>query len=251
MSSTYKLAFELLTRDKKVEWFNIFPLIREVPSSEFFPVVRDAFHFIESYRKLEINNVIDTGKILFLSQELEPYMDKVYVPIKHSEIIEENIVLWSFDGKRVLREIIDILPFGELRKLQLVKAVMDKKLILTLGDNLKLDFLNYFFNFWQDILVRIEKKGKAEEFKKEWDKFIYESLSDVKHLFSHLTFETKPNFPYFYKNIAKSQEDELRAFLREAIKVVYDFAEKVLSKEEIDEAINNVLQNVEKFLLNK
>jgi hypothetical protein len=247
MSSTYKLAFELLTRDKKVEWFNIFPLIREVPSSEFFPVVRDAFYFIESYRKLEINNVIDTGKILFLSQELEPYMDKVYVPIKHSEIIEENIVLWSFDGKRVLREIIDILPFGELRKLQLVKAVMDKKLILTLGDNLKLDFLNYFFNFWQDILIRIEKKGKAEEFKKEWDKFIYESLSDVKHLFSHLTFETKPNFPYFYKNIAKSQEDELRAFLREAIKVVYDFAEKVLSKEEIDEAINNVLQNVEKF----
>jgi len=140
MPSAYKLTFEILTRDRKVEWFNIFPLIRDIPNSEFFSVIKDVFHFIESYRKLEINNVIDTGKILFLSQELEPYMEKVYVPIKHSEIIEENIVLWSFDGKRVLREMLDILPFGELRKLQLVKSVIDKKLVLPLGDNLKLDF---------------------------------------------------------------------------------------------------------------
>ncbi|MGB9767614.1 MAG: hypothetical protein ACPL08_01630 [Dictyoglomus turgidum] len=89
--------------------------------------------------------MIDTGKILFLSQELDPFMSKIYVPIKYSEVIEENIVLWSLDGKRTFKDVENILPFGDLRRLQLIKSVLDKKLVLPLGYNIKLDLLNYFF----------------------------------------------------------------------------------------------------------
>jgi hypothetical protein len=247
MILNYKLVFELLTRDKKVEWFNIFPLIKDIPNDDFFSIIKDVFYFIENYRKLEINSVIEAGKIMFLSQELEPYMEKIYVATKYSDIIEENIVLWFFDGQRNIKYILEILPFGELRKLQLIKNIMDKKLVLPLGHNLKLDLLNYFFVFWQDILTKLEKKGKGEEFKNKWDRFIYENLSDVKHIFSNLTFETKQNFPYFYRNIEKSNENELRAFLKDAIKVVIEYSKNIISNKDIEDSINMIFQNVERY----
>lgn len=247
ISPSYKLVFEVLTRDRKVEWFNIYPLIKDAPNNEYFQVIKDVFHFIESYRKLEVNNVIDTGKIIFLSQELEPRMSKIYVPIKYSEIIEENIVLWFFDGKRELKDILEILPFGELRKLQLVKSVLDKKLVLSLGENIKLDLLNYFFMFWQDISEKLSKVGKRIDFVRNWDSFISESLSDVKHLFSYLPSEQRQNFPYFFRNIAGSQEEELKAFLKEAIKIVLNFALNVLSKDEIDKSISGILEHLKSY----
>lgn len=247
ISPSYKLVFEVLTRDKKVEWFNVYPLIKDSPTNEYFQVIKDVFNFIESYRKLAVNNVIDTGKIIVLSQELEPKMSKIYVPIKYSDVIEENIVLWSFDGKRMIKEVLEILPFGELRKLQLVKSVLDKKLTLSLGDNVKLDLLNYFFMFWQDMTEKFNRVSKREEFVKEWDNFISESLSDVKHLFSYLPSEQRQNFPYFFRNIASSQEEELKAFLKDAIKVVLNFAFKVLSKEDIDKSINNILEHLKSY----
>ncbi|MFN3699070.1 MAG: DUF4388 domain-containing protein, partial [Dictyoglomus sp.] len=228
ISPNYKLVFEILTRDKRVEWFNIYPLIKDSPTNEYFKVIKDVFYFIESYRKLEVNNVIDAGKIIILSQDLEPKMSKIYVPIKYSDIIEENIVLWFFDGKRFIKDILDILPFGDLRKLQLVKSVLDKKLVLSLGENIRIDLLNYFFMFWQEITEKLNKISKREEFVKIWDNFIYESLSDVKHLFSYLPSEHRQNFPYFFRNIAQSQEEELRMFLKEATKVLLGYASKVL-----------------------
>lgn len=249
--TTYKLAFEILTRDKKVEWYNVYPLIKDAPSNEYFNVIKNVFYFIENYRKLEINNVIDTGKILFLSQELDPFMSKIYVPIKYSEVIEENIVLWSLDGKRTFKDVENILPFGDLRKLQLIKSVLDKKLVLPLGDNIKLDLLNYFFMAWQEMTAKFEKIGKREEFVKEWDRFISESLSDVKHLFSYLPSESKQNFPYFYRNIANSQEEELRAFLKEALKLIIDFASKTLPKEEVDNLINKIMDHAKTYASDK
>jgi len=248
--TTYKLVFEILTKDKKVEWYNVYPLIKDVHPDDYFNVIKEVFHFIENYRKLEINNVIDIGKIIFLSQELEPFMSKIYVPIKYSDIIEENIVLWALDGRRTLKDVENVLPFGELRKLQLIKSVLDKKLTLPLGDNIKLDLLNYFFMFWQEMILEFEKSGKRDEFVKEWDRFISESLSDVKHLFSYLPSESRQNFPYFYRNIASSQEEELRAFLKEAIKLILDFASKVLSKEKIDSILNKVIDHAKRYASN-
>lgn len=248
--TTYKLVFEILTKDKKVEWYNVYPLIKDVHPDDYFNVIKEVFHFIENYKKLEINNVIDIGKIIFLSQELEPFMSKIYVPIKYSDIIEENIVLWALDGRRTLKDVENVLPFGELRKLQLIKSVLDKKLTLPLGDNIKLDLLNYFFMFWQEMILEFEKSGKRDEFVKEWDRFISESLSDVKHLFSYLPSESRQNFPYFYRNIASSQEEELRAFLKEAIKLILDFASKVLSKEKIDSILNKVIDHAKRYASN-
>ncbi len=249
--TTYKLAFEILTRDRRVEWYNIYPLIKDAPSNEYFSVIKNVFYFIENYRKLEINNVIDTGKILFLSQELDPFMSKIYVPIKYSEVIEENIVLWSLDGKRTFKDVEDVLPFGDLRKLQLIKSVLDKKLVLPLGDNIKLDLLNYFFMAWQEMVAKFEKIGKRDEFVKEWDRFISESLSDVKHLFSYLPSESKQNFPYFYRNIANSQEEELRTFLKEALKLIIDFASKVLPTEEVHSLINKIMDHAKTYASDK
>ncbi|MGB9767613.1 MAG: hypothetical protein ACPL08_01625 [Dictyoglomus turgidum] len=86
---------------------------------------------------------------------------------------------------------------------------------------------------------------------KEWDRFISESLSDVKHLFSYLPSESKQNFPYFYRNIANSQEEELRAFLKEALKLIIDFASKTLPKEEVDNLINKIMDHAKTYASDK
>ncbi len=243
-STYYVSLFEALTKERKVVWYDIYPFVRDISQEEFFEIIKKVFSFLENYGKLGVNNVIDTAKIMFLDQELSPLMDKIFVSVNYSENIEENIVLWFFDGERSLSEIKEILPFGELRSLQIIKSLLDKKLILALGDNAKLDILNSFFIFWQRMLNRFEKEGLEDEFRKEWDNFIKNSTSEVKHFFSHLTFEKRQNFPYFYRNIAKYYEGDLRDFVKEAVENITEIGKKYSEDRKLEEYVKQVLEEL-------
>ena len=243
-STYYVSLFEALTKERKVVWYDIYPFVRDISQEEFFEIIKKVFSFLENYGKLGVNNIIDTAKILSLSQEVSPFMDKIFVSVNYSENIEENIVLWFFDGERSLSEIREILPFGELRSLQIIKSLLDKKLILALGDNAKLDILNSFFIFWQRMLNRFEKEGLEDEFRKEWDNFIKNSTSEVKHFFSHLTFEKRQNFPYFYRNIAKYYEGDLRDFVKEAVENITEIGKKYSEDRKLEEYVKQVLEEL-------
>ncbi|PMQ01630.1 MAG: hypothetical protein CBR30_04280 [Dictyoglomus sp. NZ13-RE01] len=241
-----KDIFDDLTSNDKVSWHYFYRHLNEYELEPIEKFSREGIKIFFTLGRTRIDMVIDAAKTFEISNFIEENLNNYYLFVKPYESFEEEFFSWFFDGEKTLKEILDSSIFERVRTQNILGKLLKEKKIVSFEEDPKLLLIFTFWRFWIEVVNYYKKYNVYQKLITSWEEFIESNIQEVKYIFENIVENLKPNWVYFYKNLPKYTEEEIKGFIKNSVDVIFKVGEENLG-EEINNIWNNALNALRKF----
>lgn len=244
-----KIVFEDITSNEKVSWHYFYRHLKEYTPEVIEKFSREAIRFLFSLGRTRVDMVLDAARIFEVLNFIEENLNNIFLFVGKYETFEEEFFSWFFDGEKSLKKILDESIFEKAKTQSILGKLLKDKKIVSFEEDRKLALIFTFWRFWMEICKKFRELNIEQKLESVWQEFIENSIQEVKYVFENLVGNLKPYWPYFYKNLSKYTEEEMKGFIKNSVDVIYKAGEENLEPQVLENIWEESLNTLRKFPL--
>ncbi|MCS7201299.1 MAG: DUF4388 domain-containing protein [Dictyoglomus sp.] len=242
-----KEIFRDITSQEKVSWHYFYRHLKEFTPDSIEKFSREAINFLFSLGRTRIDMVLDAAKIFEFINFIENNLNHIFLFVGKYENFEEEFFSWFFDGEKTFKQIIDESIFERSRTQSILGKLLRDKKIVSFEEDKKLALIFTFWRFWMEIYNRFKGLNISQKLEESWQDYIENNVQEVKYIFENLVGNLKPYWPYFYKNLGKYTEEEIKGFIKNSANIIRKVGEENLESQVLDNIWKESLNVLRKF----
>lgn len=242
-----KEIFRDITLQEKVSWHYFYRHLKEYNPEPIEKFSRESINFLFSLGRTRIDTVLSAAKVFEFIDFIEKNLNHIFLFVGKYESFEEEFFSWFFDGEKTFKNIIDDSIFERSKTQSVLGKLLKDKKIVSFEEDRKLALIYIFWRFWMEIFSRYKKENIDQKLEKAWQEFIEGNIQEVKYIFENLVGNLKPYWPYFYKNLGKYTEEEIKGFVKNSIDVIRKIGEENLESQVLENMWKESLNILKKF----
>ncbi|MGB9857543.1 MAG: DUF4388 domain-containing protein [Dictyoglomaceae bacterium] len=244
-----KSIFENITSNEKVPWYYFYRHMQEYSSEVIEKFSREAIRFLFYLGRTRVDMVLDAARAFEVLDFIEENLNNIFLFVGKYETFEEEFFSWFFDGEKTLKEILDNSIFEKVKTQNILGKLLTDKKVVSFEKDIKLAEIFTFWRFWMEINKRYKEQNIGQKLENAWQEFIENNIQEVKYIFENLVGNLKPYWPYFYKNLSKYTEEEMKGFIKNSVDVIYKVGEENLERQVLENIWEESLKALRKFPL--
>lgn len=242
-----KEIFRDITLQEKVSWHYFYRHLKEYNPELIEKFSRESINFLFSLGRTRIDTVLSAAKVFEFIDFIEKNLNHIFLFVGKYESFEEEFFSWFFDGEKTFKNIIDDSIFERSKTQSVLGKLLKDKKIVSFEEDRKLALIYIFWRFWMEIFSRYKKENIDQKLEKAWQEFIEGNIQEVKYIFENLVGNLKPYWPYFYKNLGKYTEEEIKGFVKNSVDVIRKIGEENLESQVLENIWKESLNILKKF----
>ncbi len=242
-----KEIFRDITLQEKVSWYYFYRHLKEYKPEFIEKFSRESINFLFSLGRTGIDMVLTAARVFEVIDFIEKNLNHIFLFVGKYESFEEEFFSWFFDGEKTFKDIINDSIFESSKTQSVLGKLLKDKKIVSFEEDKKLALIYTFWRFWMEIFSRYKKENIDQKLENAWQEFIEDNTQEVKYIFENLLGNLKPYWPYFYKNLGKYTEEEIKGFVKNSIDVIRRIGEKNLESQVLENIWKESLNILRKF----
>ncbi len=242
-----KEIFRDITLQEKVSWHYFYRHLKEYNPEIIEKFSRESINFLFSLGRTRIDMVLDAARIFEVIDFIEKNLNHIFLFVGKYENFEEEFFSWFFDGEKAFKDIINDSIFEKSRTQSVLGKLLRDKKIVSFEEDKKLALIYTFWRFWMEIFSRYKKENIDQKLENAWQEFIENNIQEVKYIFENLVGNLKPYWPYFYKNLGKYTEEEIKGFIKNSVDIIRKIGEENLESQALENIWKESLNILRKF----
>ncbi len=242
-----KDIFKDITSQEKVSWHYFYRHLKEYTHEPIEKFSRESINFLFSLGRTRVDMVLDAARIFEFINFIENNLNHIFLFVGKYENIEEEFFSWFFDGEKTFKQIIDESIFERSRTQSILGKLLKDKKIVSFEEDKKLALIFTFWRFWMEIFNQYKRLNLIQKLENTWQEYIENNIQEVKYIFENLVGNLKPYWPYFYKNLGKYTEEEIKGFVKNSVDIIRKVGEENLDPQIMGNIWKESLDILRKF----